>query len=219
MDPSSSFAATLLQRDAQIDDYMALPFIDESPAGSLEIDSQWKHLVVGEGVQWCCFSSTVLGNRALKSGVAVTSTSQTLIEQALTEVIRTFQGIETPVLDDSLLQSRVASLSQRVCPKSLEVIGDDRTLVIPRHAFDMDDLNFQSLVPKDRGHEFLHAFWAQLAKIHGSPRIVRRGGIDPDSSIRQSGTVLVWPVAGVPDATGEQTIVQTCFCHCLSHFL
>ncbi len=47
VDPYSSFAVALLQRDAQIDDYMVLPYIDESPAGSLETDSQWKLLVVG----------------------------------------------------------------------------------------------------------------------------------------------------------------------------
>jgi 16S rRNA G966 N2-methylase RsmD len=48
-------------------------------------------------------------------------------------------------------------------------------------------------------------FWRQLMAVHGSQRIVRRGTIDIDSGIRQSGHRLVFPSChggGIPETTG-----------------
>mmetsp|Transcript_23158 Transcript_23158/g.54672 ORF Transcript_23158/g.54672 Transcript_23158/m.54672 type:complete len:644 (-) Transcript_23158:186-2117(-) len=36
-------------------------------------------------------------------------------------------------------------------------------------------------------------FWRRLALAHNSPRVVRRGGIDPNSRIRESGHRILWP--------------------------
>ncbi|VEU38935.1 unnamed protein product [Pseudo-nitzschia multistriata] len=36
-------------------------------------------------------------------------------------------------------------------------------------------------------------FWRRLALAHNSPRVVRRGGIDPNSQIRESGHRILWP--------------------------
>lgn len=108
-----------------------------------------------------------------------------------------------------------------MCPKKLEVIGDDRTLVIPRKAFRQDDDEFASLcslaVSNDgQFSDWRTNFWKYFATFMGRPRVVRRGDIDPDSSIRESGHRLLWPhCSGQPDETGASS--GECAIHMLQY--
>jgi hypothetical protein len=204
MDINGSFEAFLLEANSRIEDYMALPVIEDCHIGT---DTTWNLLVVGEGVQWCAFSSSVLGNHGQKAVSQDKSTKLTLVQRALLETITVFhnnkEDVDQPGKRSLRVQNMIASLNQRICPKSLEVMGDDRTLVIPRQAFDANDPSFQSLIPAtEETEEFWTELWQQLARFHGSPRVVRRGGIDPKSPIRQSGTTLLWPISGIPTETG-----------------
>jgi len=109
------------------------------------------------------------------------------------------------------IENFVASLSKGTCPKKLELIGDDRTLVIPKGALSLKEESFQSLLRRfvsivndrdiEKGGEielegnvssFLTMLWSNLAEMYMSPRVVRRGDIDPNSKVRESGHVLLW---------------------------
>ncbi|KAL3803487.1 LOW QUALITY PROTEIN: hypothetical protein HJC23_014035 [Cyclotella cryptica] len=124
---------------------------------------------------------------------------------------------EKIILRANILNS-VLALSPQTCPRNLEVLGDDRTLVVPRWSFYLinnDDCHAGILNDKrERTGEFRHllqhykvefesdhiAFakiqsllWENLARFHRSPRVVRRGDIYPESGIRESGHRILWP--------------------------
>ena len=120
---------------------------------------------------------------------------------------------------DQTIINRVLQLDSIVCPVSrrrqfLEIFGDDRTVVVPPGAFEGDEFlsilrdvarmhncnNTKDCTPKntsldtaDEMKKIYSDFWRRLALAHDSPRIVRRGGIDPSSKIRESGHRVVWP--------------------------
>jgi hypothetical protein len=104
----------------------------------------------------------------------------------------------------------VLALNKQTCPKKLEIIGDDRTLVIPRWSFYVtnNDDNETILLNHKGANEFRQLLsqyespfesepisfttiqsllWENLARSHRSLRVVRRGDIDPESGVRKSG--------------------------------
>jgi hypothetical protein len=89
-------------------------------------------------------------------------------------------------------------LNTQTCPKKLELLGDDRTLIIPRKGFLTTDESFRLLVADQDVKEL----WENLAQVFGSPRVARRGDIDPSSPIRESGHELLWPISEKLDSTG-----------------
>lgn len=123
-------------------------------------------------------------------------------------------------LDQGIID-RVLNLDSTVCPASrrrqfLEIFGDDRTVVVPPGAFEGDeflsilrdvsrtnnreshtgDCNTENtdLDAADETARLYNDFWCRLALAHNSPRVVRRGGIDPNSKIRESGHRVLWPL-------------------------
>jgi len=114
-----------------------------------------------------------------------------------------------PVLAEGWLE-RIASFPVTICPKQFEFLGDDRTLVISQSALNpeqsetlsewMLDVCGQTKTHlKDDDEEapitmntFLSLLWAELAHLYHSPRVVRRGGVDPNSGIRESGYHILW---------------------------
>jgi tRNA G37 N-methylase Trm5 len=145
------------------------------------------------------------------------------------------------VMTMMMLVESIQRLQPFVCPRRLETLGDDRTIVIPQRAFaffrnsdkdpskhfDNENSNvdvvggvfetwFQDHVLTSRRQassanaanaatptartscqeesEFLQELWKQLAMKHNSPRIVRKGGVDPNSRIRHSGYQILWPL-------------------------
>jgi 16S rRNA G966 N2-methylase RsmD len=113
-----------------------------------------------------------------------------------------------------MVETSVLSLSVKTCPKKLEVMGDDRTLVIPSTAFliNEDDMTrtqkFHQFISKmiddktsnttnnNTVYQIQENFWKNLASLYQSPRVVRRGDIDPENGKRESGHRLLWPLPG-----------------------
>jgi hypothetical protein len=135
-------------------------------------------------------------------------------------------------LDQDIIH-RVLKLDSTVCPasrrrQSLEIFGDDRTAVVPPGAFEgeefisilqdvhrmhsheyesnIDDCNTENTISDAAGDEttaLYNDFWSRLALAHGSPRVVRRGGIDPNSKIRESGHRVLWPLSTAADGSNH----------------
>ncbi|CAJ1966223.1 unnamed protein product [Cylindrotheca closterium] len=147
-------------------------------------------------------------------------------QQALYHVIRYLaqeereqQSKQQQGNNDISLKKDIQSLDMTICPKKLEVFGDDRTVVLPPTAFPISTVDqlleahvLQSIkVADDTNNESSSSclkrlrqdFWKQLAAFYKSQRIARRGKVDPESKIRESGHRLIWPNSqGIPDETG-----------------
>jgi hypothetical protein len=184
------------QDDSIRDACIAIPVTDECLVGS--------PMVVATGTQYCPYSSAFLGNyqgTRKRDSQSLSCLLTTPVQQALvTALLKCSQQEPTAQVKDEMIE-RIRKLRVTMCPKKLEVIGDDRTLVIPRRAFREDDDSFATLLTlaekTDRSK-----FWEEFALAMNTPRIVRRGDIDPDSSIRESGHRLLWPYCGQPEETG-----------------
>ena len=136
-------------------------------------------------------------------------------------------------------------LSNRTCPRKLEIIGDDRTVVIPRWSFLVDEnsgsenscnshqqakgktnrktnqnechdefrkflIDVVALGRKndDNHHdggddgamadafffEMQSLLWEKIATDYKCSRVVRRGDVDPESGVRESGHRILWPI-------------------------
>ena len=169
--------------------------------------------VMDFGTEYCPYSSSQLGNRPDRCSSADerqnssrrndASIGWTPIEKALIHTIKEHSTLGVDEIADQTLP-----LLSRFVPKSLQILGDDHTLVISRnHINPEDDQDFtellQSVCDKNFAVEiFMKSFWTKLASEYKSPRVVRKGEIDPNSGTRQSGYRLLWPVAGIPETKG-----------------
>ena len=144
---------------------------------------EWGNKILRTGEHECPYSTAKLGNSRLS------------VEGDLTRVQ---QSLWNWFKKDESVKEKLLSLDVQVCPKKLELFGDDRTLIIPRKAFSLKNESFRSLA----GDANLDELWQHLAQVYGSPRVAKKGDIDPDSPIRESGHELLWPVHGKPDTTG-----------------
>eukprot|EP00980_Cylindrotheca_fusiformis_P022372 scaffold9262_cov107-Cylindrotheca_fusiformis.AAC.1 len=198
----------------------------------------WTKWIEHESEQICPYSTSVLGNfgqlqqqqqqQQQKASADATSNSgggdaaavaqqpMTPSQQAIYDTIRNMSTNHPDHNNDILILQKIQELHPSVCPKKLEVFGDDRTLVIPSTAFQGSSNEFfffDSLIrlfPSTNDdnktnldhHTVMDFFWKRLAAIHKSQRIVRKGTVNPNSKIRESGHRLVWPVSGIPETTG-----------------
>ena len=163
------------------DDLIAIPVTQQLTTS--EENDVWSNKVVTYGDHECPYSTSRLGNGRLDINKDLT-----LVQQGLWNFLK--QDLSTLPF--------IQQLNTQTCPKKLELLGDDRTLIITRKGFCIEDASFRSLV----GDQDLTLLWKNLAEIFGSPRVARRGDIDPDSPIRESGHELLWPISGRPDSTG-----------------
>lgn len=178
------------------DDCIALPVHENA---LLQEEGPWTEWVKHIAAQFCPYSTAVLGNHQQKPAEP-TLDGLSPSQLAIYHTIRKIYKQETLTNDDQLHKIRL--LNNLVCPKKLETFGDDRTLVIPPNAFVGED--FESLLQtSEESHPNLGEFWQELAIIHNSNRIARRGTVDPNSKIRESGHRLVWPASGIPETTGK----------------
>ena len=187
----------------------------------------WSTQIVGVGVHHCPFS-TSMGNsicRHSQNIICASPASNDLTPNAVQRVLadtlmfyvsnRDGKHITTRNTQDSMQSCRaqthivdsVLALSNKTCPKKLEIIGDDRTLTVPRSSwYLMDSSDSKILVEKQNGeNEFLELLrkfeiqsesdqmnfqsllWENLAISYRCIRVVRRGDIDPESGVRESG--------------------------------
>lgn len=185
----------------------------------------WSTQIVGAGVHYCPFSTSMgNSNRVSYSHVQDTNGTSNDVQRALADALflysssgsSTENGCRTTRTKQGSLHSchtktqtvkAVLALSNIVCPKKLEIIGDDRTLVVPRWSlYLMERSDSKILAEKRKGeHEFLELLlkygiqsesdqmtfqsllWKNLAATYRSSRVVRRGDIDPESGVRESG--------------------------------
>lgn len=86
--------------------------------------------------------------------------------------------------------------------RGLDRIGDDGTILLPQKVFSMTRLYnqinvfptlIQQFIPTHFIEAFLRHLWRLIALSHASPRLVRKGDIDPDSAVRQSQHVILYP--------------------------
>lgn len=175
---------------------IAIPVTEDCLTGS--------PMVVATGTQYCPYSSAFLGNhKGKRDSHTLSSLLTTPVQQALmTALLKCSQQEPSAQIKDEMIE-RIRHFSATVCPKKLEVIGDDRTLLIPRGAFRKDDDSFASLLSLT-GRPNWDKFWEEFASALNSPRIARRGDIDPNSSIRESGHRLLWPHIGQREETGAR---------------
>ena len=141
--------------------------------------------------------------------------------------------------DVARVETLTRRLSNRTCPRKLEIIGDDRTVVIPRWSFFVDgdsgsENNCNSHQTKgktnqnecydefrkflidlalgrkyDRSYhdgrhdeatadasffEMQSLLWEKIASDYRCSRVVRRGDVDPESGVRESGHRILWPI-------------------------
>jgi len=135
-------------KDDDIKDCIAIPvkcidFMKNDDNDDNLVDIQ--RMIVKCGVHDCPYSTAMLGNnnknmmqKNNKSSTESSSTvsSLTHLQYALVETLTSLSSGE-----DTNAEERVRNLSKRTCPTKLEVIGDDRTLVIPRFAVYVDNPN------------------------------------------------------------------------------
>ncbi len=105
---------------------------------------------------------------------------------------------------EDIIESKVEMQSSTICPPKLEVMGDDRTLVIPFRALNPAiDQTFHNLIKdvvyhvigkfqEEEEEKLMTQLWEKLARSHDSHRVVRRGEIDPNSEVRESGHSILW---------------------------
>jgi hypothetical protein len=111
----------------------------------------------GFGYEVCPYSSKMLGSRRQ----VITTASGSTVDD-LTLVQLTILGITTSTpqqkpLPDYLV-NKIQQLDLDICPKQLEVLGDDRTIILPLNAFEGE--TFVSLLYK------IHHFHNKEADIH-----------------------------------------------------
>ncbi|KAL7463961.1 hypothetical protein ACHAXS_004312 [Conticribra weissflogii] len=205
----------------------------------------WINYIAASGLQKCPLS-TSMGNKNLvsvahttcKSSKTINQSSSSLsnVQYALVETLMCgeLNSCSNESLRREAVEKSVKSLCNRTCPKKLEVIGDDRTLVIPHWAFQLEQESYHGNDTKGeasfekRNTEFYNLLlrtyteennptatcsggfnekhfttkffniqsmlWENLAKFHKCKRVVRRGDIDPESGVRESGHRMLWPI-------------------------
>lgn len=181
-------------------DCLAIPILAPFKADTF---SQ-KLLVVGTGKQGCPYSSAVLGNRQKQQVLQSKQSQWCPLKQALLLGIQSHLHLESGSEEFTKIQSQILNLNNTICPSKLEYLGDDRNLVLPSAAFREKDM--EALLPLDCNNvsQFQEDLWSQVAHAYNSPRILRKGGVDPNSRIRQTGYQLLWP----PNSTTWITVTE-----------
>lgn len=165
--------------------------------------------IEGSGEQFCPYSTAMLGNQAMSRKKRFQNLSP--VQRAFLNFSRRYSGTE---IDEKMLLQSILAFPRNVCPLSLELFGDDRSLVIPKQALNPAfDKTFSDWIKKlweagNEGpgsseqssfHNLLPELWKELSVVYKSPRIFRRGLVDPNSRIRRSGFTMVWPSVNLND--------------------
>lgn len=179
---------------------------------------------MGNGIQYCPYSTSVLGNPQKRHAQDNTSSSNNSNGDWSPLKTALFQTIQKQLLlsnsdDNDILSAnqeneerknywrqQVQNLDTKICPAKLEVLGDDKNLVLPATALLISDLEAwmqQTITKVDSSSqisvpcmaEFMTEMWDQITKTYQCPRILRKGGVDAESKIRQTGYSLLWPTS------------------------
>jgi Met-10+ like-protein len=204
--------------DAQVaytyKDCLAIPIVPDYLHQQSLSDCIWNRLIIGLGTQHCPFSTGVLGNphkhcnlqsHQMQKGKPATHWSPS--KQALLLALQSYFTRDDA--DTEEWKEHISSLDKAMCPSKLEFLGDDQNLVLPHTALLTADLDsflrdkLKSPLADNNLKCFQHQYlWPQLARAFASPRILRKGGVDPESRIRHSGYQLLWPSISGADTIG-----------------
>ena len=198
-------------------------------------NTSWMALVSGFGRCCCPYSTTMLGNNNRRKKLMVDkgrdksgrSDKMSIVHSTLVSTLLSLRDGNGGDIDSAHskeigneISKAVISTDAQCCPPKLEVMGDDKTLVIPRYALYTENVNEESpTIRKKCVVEFLELIlqvldvldleeqcpvmetlqkvqgllWMNLAEAYGSKRVVRRGDINPESGVRESGHRILWP--------------------------
>lgn len=173
------------------DQWIAIPVL--SCGGPVDVSThttlQLSVPIVGRGMYECPQSSRNHATEVHSSEASSLTAIQAILVQTQRENETLVQPKANPS-DEQNITSKVRTLGLESCPAKLEVLGDDRTVVIPLKALRMDDLKvLGEFWTKEQAYPYL---WKALAEANGSSRVVRRGEIDPNSPTRHSQYQLLW---------------------------
>ena len=157
-----------------------------------EIPHSVFNLIAGHATQSCRYSSSVLGNSHRQLALTCDN-NLNFVQNILLQAIRKYN----PSFDEDVIFKMVDEITNATMPPKLELMGDDRTLVIPFRALNAaSDASFEKIMQDAIGEnyqeEFMPLLWKMLADSHRSQRVVRRGEIDPNSKVRESGHSILW---------------------------
>jgi Met-10+ like-protein len=198
---------------------IAVPLLVLDEAYESKLLAEMKNGVVrGFGYYKCPYSSATLGNHNVlrrQNGEehARLNLVQTGLLQAVKEFLRENQSLMTQSSDAtaiaaSSLERHIESSSSDFCPTKLELMGDDRTVVVPLLAFQNSASLSTLLGTMDEtwhGDFQSRYLWRNLANVYSSRRVVWRGEVDPNSPTRQSGYSLLWADASSFQCTSDAT--------------
>lgn len=219
-----------------------------SSSSSLELYNMFQTNLIKSGNQSCLYSSSTLGNiQNIQKTVGAKhhdgneettndnkpiptkSITQQLVLDTMAQFIKMEMDKEKQELNIPDMNAILKRMEDKMnttsleChkityPSKLEIMGDDRTVVLPYKALNESiDVSFQQLVEdvldwncKDDGttttttcctndsqsnkrrNQFYTLLWSNIGYAFSSSRIVRRGEIDPNSKIRHSGHIILW---------------------------
>lgn len=202
-------------------------------------NTSWMALVSGFGRCYCPYSTTMLGNNSLRKKLMADEQGRhvsdrrdklSIVHRTLVSTLLSLRegndadtDIDKTKEIGNKISKAVTSSDTQCIPPKLEVMGDDRTLVIPRYALYMENINEESptirkkcivefrklilqavdvLELEEQGpvmetlQKVQGLLWMNLAEAYGSKRVVRRGDIHPESGVRESGHRILWPLPG-----------------------
>ncbi len=215
----STFIAIPIHLKCKTDDQSSHGTTSSEKEQQLELGDDIRGFTVGFARQSCPYSTSVLGNTKLRvklassNGRNIGRKNMNLVQTILLDVMDHYHNLKGADVRDNdeknqfvdIIESKVERQSSITCPPKLEVMGDDRTLVIPFRALNPAiDQSFHNLIQDIVCHATGGAFkeeeekalmsllWVKLARSHGSHRVVRRGEIDPNSKVRESGHSILW---------------------------
>lgn len=189
--------------------------VDESIINSLFLET---NVIRGFGIQFCPYSTSSLGNHTTVRSLTRKQTpsdkaSITLVQSGIMKAFSEFLNQNKIVVNISRnisdilieIEENLLELNQISCPKTLQYLGDDKTLILPLKSFDIErDVAVGSFISSslqkcmtDSDHkncvEFVNCYlWKSLAYTFSSSRVVRRGEINPNSKIRLSEYKILW---------------------------
>ena len=172
------------------------------PLKSQEIDADIQYLGIGK--EFCRYSSKIMGNR-LNRNTSSNNNDMSSIQRVILRVCQSF-GAGSSAITQKEVEKQIKALPSCICPKSLELLGDERVIILSPEAFRVTNCQWRELVLSiSNGNEkqFYDLLWSGLAEQMDSKMIARKGVIDPESKIRRSGHSLVWPIQGTSDESGK----------------
>lgn len=161
------------------DGRIAIPFLLATFMQCFETNEELEK--IERGTCFCPYSSSVLGNPQTKHNAT---------QKILHDFLQSLCADNNTEIDPTTIPT---------CPSQFELMGDDRTVVIPQSVWDPIDLTawmqqtrHPEWTPPSNNQNIWDRLWQNLARLYSSRRVARRGYIDPDNRVRHSTFQVLW---------------------------